>query len=232
MKLLLFVIACAAMAQTATAQTVDVGYPPPKSPFRDLEYHQELTFFGGYFQAAHDPASAAPKSAPMEGIRYEVTVGGPAQIFARFARINSERNVIDPTAPAAGRVIRSESWPVYIVDAGMSLNLTGQRTFHGIVPVITTGVGLASDLDKKETIDPFNLGTNFAFSFGGGLRVVPGGRFQIRADAGTYLYQIKYPTGYYVSGTDGTAVVPAAQSKSFWKRNGAYSLGISYLLFR
>ncbi len=232
MKQLLFVIAFAAIAQGASAQTVDVGYPPPKSPFRDLEYHQEFTVFGGYFAAASDPASAAPKSAPMEGIRYEVTVGGPAQIVARFARVNSQRNVIDATAPAASRILRSESWPLYIVDAGMSLNLTGQRTFHGVVPVIYTGVGLVSDLDKKETIDPFNIGTNFAFSFAGGLRVVPGGRFQIRADVGTYLYQIKYPTGYYVITSDKTSVVPAAQAKNSWKRNGAFTLGASYLLFR
>ncbi|MGH9420746.1 MAG: hypothetical protein ACRD3J_12285, partial [Thermoanaerobaculia bacterium] len=184
------------------------------------------------FGAAHDPASAAPQAAQMEGIRYEATVGGPAQIYARFARVSSNRNVIDPTAAAAKRVIRTESWPLYLFDAGMSLNLTGQRTFHGVVPVIYTGAGLVSDLDKKELIDPFNVGTNFAFSFGGGLRVVPGGRFQVRADAGTYLYQTKYPTGYFVSGTDGTAVIPANQAKNFWKRNAAYSLGISYLLFR
>jgi hypothetical protein len=114
----------------------------------------------------------------------------------------------------------------------MSLNLTGQRSFHGIVPVIYTGVGLASDLDKSVDADPFNLGTTFAFSLAGGLRIVPGGRFQVRADVGTYLYQIKYPTGYYLTATDNTAVLPANQAKNFWKRNGAFTLGVSYLLFR
>jgi len=232
MKQLLCAFVFVAVAMPAAAQGVDVGYSPPKSPFRDLEYHQELTLFGGYFSAAKDPAGAAPKSAPMEGIRYEVTVGGPAQIVLRLARINSERNVIDPTKPAATRNLGSQSWPVYVVDAGMSLNLTGQRTFHGIVPVIYTGIGLVSDLDKAADADPFNLGTTFAFSFAGGLRIVPGGRFQVRADAGTYIYQIKYPTGYYVAATDNTSVLPAKQAKNFWKRNGAFTLGVSYLLFR
>ena len=27
----------------------DVGYPPARSPFRDLEYKQEVTLFGGWF---------------------------------------------------------------------------------------------------------------------------------------------------------------------------------------
>ncbi|HEY3746187.1 MAG TPA: hypothetical protein VGL17_08105 [Gemmatimonadaceae bacterium] len=232
MKQLLFGFVFLGFAMPAAAQAVDVGYSPPKSPFRDLEYHQELTLFGGYYSAAKDPAGAAPKSAQMEGIRYEITVGGPAQIYARLARVNSQRNVIDASAPAATRQLGVQSWPVYLFDAGLSLNLTGQRSFHGVVPVITAGGGLVSDLDKSIDADPFNLGTNFAFSFGAGLRMVPGGRFQIRADAGTYLYQIKYPTLYYVTASDGTAVLPSDQAKSFWKRNGALSLGVSYLLFR
>lgn len=232
MKRLLFAIAFAMMAAPVAAQGVDVGYSPPKSPFRDLEFHQEVTLFGGYYLAGSDPAGVAPKSGPMEGIRYEVTVGGPAQIVARLARVNSNRNVIDPTLPAASRHLGSQSWPVYLVDAGMSLNLTGQRSFHGVVPVVYTGVGLASDLDKSVDADPFNLGTTFAFSLAGGLRIVPGGRFQVRADVGTYLYQIKYPTGYYAAASDNTAVLPAKQAKNFWKRNGAFTLGVSYLLFR
>jgi hypothetical protein len=232
MKQLLFGFVFLAVAVPAAAQTVDVGYPPPKSPFRDLEYHQELTFFGGYFNAASDPAGAAPKAAPMEGIRYEVTVGGPAQIYARLARVNGERNVIDPSKPAASRQLGSQAWPVYLMDAGLSLNLTGQRTFHRVVPIVALGGGLVSDLDKSVDADPFNLGTTFAFSLGTGLRMVPGGRFQIRADIGTYLFQLKYPTQYYVAASDNTAVLPEKQAKNFWKRNGAYSIGISYLLFR
>ena len=168
----------------------------------------------------------------MEGVRYEVTVGGPAQIVVRLARVSSERNVIDPTKPAATRNIGSQSWPVYLVDAGLSLNLTGQRSFHGVVPVVYTGLGLASDRNKAADADPFKLGTTFAFSLAGGLRFVPGGRFQVRADAGTYIYQIKYPTAYYATTSDNTSVLAAKQAKNFWKRNGVLTLGASYLLFR
>ena len=94
------------------------------------------------------------------------------------------------------------------------------------------GVGIATDAGKKVTDDPYRLGTTFALSFAGGLRFVPGGRFQIRADAGTYMYQIKYPAGYYINATDNTAVLGPTQTKNFWKRNGVYTLGLSYLLFR
>lgn len=231
MKQALFAIAIAVFALPAAAQ-VDVGYPPPNSPFRDLEFKQEVTAFGGYFLASKDAAGVAPQSGPMGGIRYEVVVGGPAQFVFRAARVSSERRVIDPLQPVASRELGTQSWPIYLVDLGLSLNLTGQRKFHGVVPVVYGGAGIATDLDKKIEEDPFNLGTTFAFSLAGGLRFVPGGRFQVRADAGTYIYQIKYPTAYYTTTSDNTSVLADGQAKNFWKRNLGLTIGASYLLFR
>lgn len=231
MKRALFILGFVSTASTAGAQ-VSVGYPPQRSPYRDLEYHQELTAFGGYFNAAEDPAGVAPKAAPIAGIRYEIGVGGPMQIVFRFAEAFSERNVIDPAQPADSRNLGSRSWPVYLGDFGLSLNLTGQRSWHGVVPIVYLGAGLASDGGKKEEADPYRLGTTFAISYGTGLRIVPGGRFQIRADLGGYMYQIKYPAAYYIKASDGTQVLADSQARNFWKRNGAYTVGISWLLFR
>ena len=231
MKRSLLSFAFAFVAVPAAAQ-VDVGYPPPKSPFRDLEYKHELTLFGGYYMSAKDPAGVAPKSAPMEGIRYELTVGGPVQFVARLARVNSERQVIDPLQPRASRDLGVQSWPIYLTDLGFGLNLTGQRSWHGVVPVVNMGIGLASDLDKQDDKDPFNVGTTFAFSLGGGLRIVPGGRFELRADAGTWIYKYKYPTTYYTTTSDNTTVLGPKIAKDFWKKNLGLTLGASYNLFR
>ena len=234
MRLTMFVLAFVAAAGPAVSASAQVseGYPPEKSPYRDLEYHSEFTVFGGWFRGANDPVGVAPRAGPIGGIRYEIGVGGPAQLFVRAARANSERNVVDPTKPAATRNLGSQAWPVYIADLGLSVNLTGQRSYHGIVPVTYAGVGIATDAGKKVAADPYTLGTTFAISFGGGVRIVPGGRFQVRADAGTYMYQIKYPAAYYINASDNTAVLGASQTKNFWKRNGVYTLGLSYLLFR
>lgn len=221
-----------ALAAVPAAAQVDVGYPPAKSPFQDLEFRHELTLFGGYYMAAEIPADVAPRSAPMEGLRYELTVGGPAQLVFRLARVNSERNVINPLEPAASRDLGVKSWPIYLTDLGFSLNLTGQRSWHGVVPVVSAGIGLASDLDRREDDDPFNLGATFAFSFGTGLRIVPGGRFQLRADAGTWMYQYKYPAAYFATTSDNTTVLGPKQAKNFWKKNLGLTVGASYLLFR
>jgi hypothetical protein len=231
MKRTLLAVALTFCATPLAAQ-VDVGTPPTRSPFRDLEFRQELTAFGGYFIAAKDPAGVAPRSAPMEGLRYEIVIGGPVELFARVARVNSERLVINPLEPRASREVGVQSWPVYLTDLGFALNLTGQRSWHGVVPVVHAGVGIASDLDKKASQDQFNVGTTFAFSFGGGLRIVPGGRFQLRADVGTWMYEYKYPATYYATTSDNTTVLPDDQAKNFWKKNLGLTLGASYLLFR
>lgn len=233
MRRTLFVLSFISAAGALSAQGVDVGYPPPSSPFRDLEYKHEATLFGGYYKAAKDPAGVAPKSAPMMGIRYDLVVGGPAEFVFRLARVNSKRDVINPLNPRATRSLGEQSWPVYLTDVDFALNLTGQRTWHGVVPSVLAGVGLATDLDKQVDDDPFNIGTTFAFSMGGGLRFVPAGkRFEIRADANTYWYQLKYPTTYYSLTSDNTTVLNEKQAKNFWKRNLGLTLGASYLLFR
>ena len=232
MKRVLSVAALALITAPLAAQSVDVGSPPAKSPFRDLEYKHEVTLFGGYYTAAKDPAGVAPQSAPMEGIRYELLVGGPAQFVVRLARVNSDRRLIDPLEPRASRELGVQSWPLYLTDLGFSLNLTGQRSWHGIVPVVSGGLGIASDLDKKDDNDDFNVGTTFAFSFGAGVRIVPGGRFQLRADAGTWIYKYKYPTTYYATTSDNTSVLDQDQAKEFYKRNLGLTVGASYLLFR
>ncbi|HVF40455.1 MAG TPA: hypothetical protein VM939_11180 [Gemmatimonadaceae bacterium] len=231
MKLLVSIVILMLCATPAAAQ-VDVGHPAQRSPFRDLEFRQEATLFGGYMFAGKDPAGVAPRSAPLAGVRYEINVGGPAQLVAKFATAMTEREVLDPTKPQATRSLGIQTWPIYILDAGLALNLTGQRSWHGIVPVIYGGLGIATDAGKKVTEDPFRLGTTFALSFAGGLRVVPGGRFQIRADVGTYMYQIKYPTPYYVKSSDNTAVLEDDQARNFWKSNPTFTVGVSYLLFR
>ncbi|HEX6574224.1 MAG TPA: hypothetical protein VF042_04570 [Gemmatimonadaceae bacterium] len=231
MKRLLLVTALVLNSAPLAAQ-VDVGSPPTSSPFRDLEFRHELTAFGGYYFAAKDPAGVAPRSAPMGGLRYELVIGGPVELVYRVARVNSERRVIDPLEPAASRELGVQSWPLYLTDLGFALNLTGQRSWHGVVPVLNAGIGLVSDLDKKAENDQFNVGTTFAFSFGAGLRIVPGGRFQMRADVGTWMYEYKYPNTYYATTSDNTTVLPDNQAKNFWKKNLGLTLGASYLLFR
>ena len=174
--------------------------------------------------------AVAPRDGSMYGIRYQIHVGGPAFLMARWSHVNSDRFAIDPTKTGTARQLGKKNVGVNLYDIDLALNLTGEKSFHHIVPVVNLGAGVASCGCSVES-DPYTFGTPFAFSFGGGLRYVPGGRFQLTVDWNDYLYQLKYPIQYYVTPIGGTAAL-TNQARSFWKNNRALTLGASLLFFR
>ena len=220
-------VAIAAIAPAAPAQ---VGYPPAESPFRDLEYRQELSLYSGYFAASDDPAGVAPRSGPILGARYELRIGGPAQLSVRFARVWSERNVIDPREQPADRVVAVEDVGLYLADAGFSFNLTGQKSWRGLVPVLAAGFGIVTDFHGSRDVGGFRIGTPFAISAGGGVRWLPDGPYQLRLDVLNYWYQIQYPDTYFAQSQTIPAVLTGAQN--VWTRNLTLTLGASYQFFR
>lgn len=210
-----------------------VGTMPISSPFRDLEYKQELTAFTGWYAASKDPAGVAPRSGPMIGARYEVRIGGPAQFSARLGTVFSERQRLNPAGAGAARNLGVREQGLFLGDVGITVNLTGQKSWKELVPYTNVGVGLASDFKGR---DPggYRFGTTFAFNFGGGVRWVPRDRWQVRADLADWIYQIQYPETFYVPTTTGgsDAVLRSGQAKSVWKHNVALTIGGSYLFFR
>ena len=227
MKQLLSALALACIATTARAQ---VGHLPENSPYRDLETRQEFTFFGGRYTTGKDPIGVAPLDGPMYGIRYQVHVGGPAFLMARWSHVNSSRLAIDPTKNGAARQLGKHDVSVNLYDIDLAINLTGEKSFHHIVPVINFGAGVAS-CGCAVKGDTYTFGTPFAFTFGGGLRYVPGGRLQLTVDWNDYLYQLKYPADYYIIPVGGTAAA-TNEARSFWKNNKALTFGASLLFFR
>ena len=229
MKHLSSAVALVVVAANAGAQ---VGSLPQNSPYRDVETSQEITFFGGHYSAGKDALNVAPHGGPLYGIRYEKHVGGPAFITGRWSHINTERFAVDPTKTGAAAQLGKKDVSVNLYDIGLALNVTGQKSFHHIVPIVNFGVGIAACGGCTVDPDPYRFGTPFAFSFGGGLRFVPGGRFQLRVDWNDFLYQLKYPTEYYQSTTGVGPTAPPKQARSFWKNNGAFTVGASLLFFR
>jgi hypothetical protein len=223
-------LACATAAPALMAQ---VGHQPQGSPYIDLEYRQEFSLFGGYFNAGKDNVGIAPQSGPMFGVRYDLRLGGPASLTSKLEYIQSQRTIIDPRRPKATRIVEADAaWPLYIWDVGISLNLTGERSYRRIVPFVNTGFGIATDFKGGADVGAWRLGAPFALSFGGGVKWVPAGSIQVRADVTEQLYQIKYPNSYYVNASDGTAVLGLTAPKSDWTSNLGVSLGLSYAFFR
>jgi len=227
-KAFLFVIAA---VLTATPVMAQVGHVPASSPFRDLEYNQEFTLLGGYVRARSDPAGIAPRSAPMLGVRYELGLTGPLVLTSDVTSTFASRNVIDPTRPLATRARGSQSSTVYSADLGLAMNLTGRKSWHSMVPQVRGGVGFVGSRAKDDS-SGYRFGTPFAFSAGAGLKLVPGGRFQLRADVTDRIFKLSYPDAYYRNASDNSAVLNATTARSFYTHHIALTVGVSYLFSR
>lgn len=216
-----------------TPLSAQVGHLPERSPYRDLEYRQELSFFGGYFNAQRDPAGVAPRPGVQVGARYEILMGGPATFYGRLSGIRSERRRIDPAQPLATRELGVKALNLLQADVGVTANLTGRKSIWRLVPTISAGVGILSDLGSKADTGSYKFGTPFAISLGAGVRYAPGGRVQLRVDLTDHLYRIRYPQTYFASTTtSGPAVLGSDDKDKVWTNNAGITIGASYFFYR
>jgi hypothetical protein len=213
---------------TSGVAHAQIGYAPEDSPFRDFEETQVLSLTGGYLWAPNVPGNVNPHSAPMAGLRYDLHVFGPAYFEARWMHAFSTRDVINPLNPPYARLLQSgKSSPLNLIDVGMALNLTGQRTTHSLVPVIDLDAGLATDLGAPHDSSGFRFGNAIELSGGFGLRYLPSWtKLKFRLDLTDYLYDTKLPDSYRTS-VDGSSVVTPSQSLTAWRQNIAVTLGVS-----
>lgn len=240
----LSIVAVTGLSASLQAQ---VGYPPNQSPYRDLRETQEVTLHSGYFVAREDPARVSPRSGPAIGALYQWRMSGPANLTFDFTRVESERRVLDPeklgTCPGASPTAPPDTsidckslgmyrWPLYMADVGLALSLTGARSWFNIVPLLRAGLGVVSDFHVEPDVGDFAFGTRFALSWGAGLRWVPGGRFQVRADVLNRLYSVKYPTTYYSAADDGSSILGGRAARTSWLNNPTMTIGVSYVFAR
>jgi hypothetical protein len=219
-------LCCVVFAPAARAQ---VGYPPSKSPYLDVDKTMDLTALGGWFSAKKDPARVAPQSAAMGGLQYEWRAAGALSLGSDFLFVNSQRTTIDPSKAPAARTLGTSSNPLYLIDGFLGVSLTGERTWHHLMPMTNAGLGLISDF-KGSDAGGFRFGTRFAFPWGAGVRWIPGGgHIQVRADVRDWMYSIAYPEGYYVTTTADPPVLTGNVARSRWTNNFAMTFGVSYL---
>lgn len=217
---------------TAAAQA-QIGVVPERSPFRDMEYNQEVTLISGWMSAGSDPAGVAPRGGATLGLRYDYHFAGPLFGYVRGLGVLGQRTALDPGQTLARRRIGSYFWPVFYFDAGLETSLTGQKSWHGIMPVVSIGLGAYTDFVNGPDRGGYEFGSGFLLSFGGGIRWAPERRWQVRAELYDYVHDIAYPASY-LSSTSGSVpgILPVNASRSFYRHNWSLQIGAAYTVFR
>jgi hypothetical protein len=218
-------------------QAQKVGYDPDQSPYHDIDDNHDWYLFGGYWSASPDAAKVSPRDGPLIGARYDLMIAKtPLFMVARVAHVFDDRTIINPTYPEAIRVLNASApADLNIADIGLGVQLTGHKSFHRLAPVINFGAGVVSDLGGAGGPERYHLGTQFAGTYGFGIRWIPDAwlnRLTLRLDANNYLYEHHLPSSYHDLTADGTTAIPVTKALTEWRNNTALTFGIWYDFLR
>ncbi len=221
-------LTAAALSFSTTALSAqNVGSMPEQSPFRDVEKRQGFAILAGPVFGGKDAAGAAPRGGMAVGVRYDLPLGAsPLSFTGTLMRQSSKRDVLQPGLPLANRIGGTVSEPLWMLDAGFTLLLTGNRSWHSFVPGITLGAGLVSGAGSVTDSSNFKFGTRFAPSGGLNLRYAPArSRWTVRADLTSRLYSVPFPQSFRDS-TPGIPRIVGVNSKNDWVMNTMLTLGL------
>ena len=222
------VLSCvAALTVSSSILSAQVGTTPATSPFRDVEIRQNVGLIAGVSGGGHDKAGAAPRGGPVIGLRYDVNLGSsPLAFTSMVTRQAATRDILQPGLPLASRVGANVSQPLWAIDAAFSLLLTGNKSWHALVPSVVFGASLVTDNKAVTDSSKFEFGNKFAPLLGLGFKYAPQrSRWTIRADVTNRFYNVKYPSTF----RDSTPNVPrivSVNTKGSWTRNTMFTLGL------
>ncbi len=204
-----------------------VGSTPEKSPFRDVEKRQDVTLLFGPSFGGKDKAGAAPRGGQALGVRYDIRLGGsPLAFTTSVMRQTATRDILQPGLPIASRIGATVSQPLYMVDAAFTILLTGNKSWHSIMPSVTMGVGLVTDNKSVTDSSKFVFGNRFAPVIGFGVKYAPvRSRWTVRADLTNRFYSVPFPSTFRDSTPGVPRIVPLGTNKS-WTRNSMLTLGL------
>ena len=224
--------ACAVVPAPLSAQDV-VGHQPEQSPFRDIVNKQGFTLFAGRFAGNTGPAAVGARPGLALGARIQVRLSGPIDFWATFAEASSSRRVIDASGDTA-KVTGVQDLRLLLGDLALALNLTGNKTWHGLSPYVGVGLGVAAPAHK--VLDPggFQITTAFALMPTIGTRWFLSRSLAFQLEARDYYFRYQYPLSFFAptrpfaEHKDGSPVLPLSQSDRAWAHNLTLWLGVTY----
>ncbi|MEO8029250.1 MAG: hypothetical protein ABI765_00305 [Gemmatimonadota bacterium] len=189
----LCLLASLAMAVPMAAQ---VGRPPDRSPFRDIESGHSFTPFVGYMWGSGGTLGVGPHDGMIYGFRVDARISAPLTLGFQMSYGDLKRNYFDledTTGTALRGLIKT-----HVIQAEISalLNLTGKKSWHHLAPFIGVAGGLA--FGSKASVDSsgYKFGTKFVFAPMAGTRIVIANGVMLRAEWRWNFWQIKYPNTY------------------------------------
>ena len=231
LALALAVPLCLCASVPAALEAQQVGTAPERSPFHDILTHEGFTLYAGRFAGNAGAAGTGARPGLMLGARLDVRVSSALDISATFGEAITSRMRIDAGGDTA-RVMGSLNVRLLAADLGLQLNLTGDKTWHGLAPYAYLGAGITTPSAK--VVDPggFELGTDFTVVPAIGTKFYISRSFSLRFEARDYYYRYTFPLFYfdrpYAAHANGSPVLGSAVGDREWYNNFTLWVGVTY----
>lgn len=206
-----------------------VGHLPESSPYEDMRGKHLAALQLGWVLPSNDPAGVGPKAGMILIGRYEFDVTGPLWVTARGGLAPGlSRNVKDPLVVGAARDRGERVEPMFFLDGGLALSLTGDKAWRGLAPRLHGNLGFVASLNSEYDIGGYRFGPKFMPSWGVSVRGASGGAWEWNADLTHALWRMAYPTAYTDAGTTvDPPILGTSNRKNPWNGNLMLTFGIT-----
>jgi hypothetical protein len=209
-----------------------VGHTPESSPYRSLRATKWLSFTGGYLSGPAGSAGVGPTDGPLAGLQASIKMGGPADAFLDLSVARLKRTLIDLNSVPETRVIGTANQTLLFAGVGANLLLTGQKTWHGLIPYVGGNLGLVFGSDVKQDITGFKFAIQFHTGPQVGIRLHPSDRLSLKLEARDVIWRLSYPLSFLEAPASDIAPVldPQIHDESEWIHHLVLTFGLAFAL--
>lgn len=210
-----------------------VGHDPARSPYRTLRYGQFIGLTGGHFGGGGGQIGLAPHKGETLGLRYDFLGAGTVTLGLSATYMRLERLIVDPDKPLGTGTIGPVAVNTGLFEGIFQLNITGGKTWRGIAPFASAGLGLALTERTPADSSEFKFRLKAAFTPGIGARIFLSERLFLRVEARTTFWQVSYPQTFRSPPSSDPSKPPVVSgSQKEWVTNTWYTVGLSYAFHR
>jgi hypothetical protein len=216
----------------ATPLTAQVGHDPARSPYRPITNRTSVDAVGAYLWGSAGKVGVGPVDGPGGGVRFEMRLTGPTNVFAAVTWSRLQRLVADPKAPADSQFSGPAHMGLLLADAGLVILLAGDKTWRGLSPYIGANLGVGFGGGVPQDTSGYAFSTKFVSGPLLGVRFYVGSSAFLRVEGRLQFWKLSYPTSYFLAPErapdDPPVLDPATNSDSEWTSHPTLMVGLGY----
>lgn len=216
----------------STPLAAQVGHDPAASPYRAITNRTSIAAVGSYIWGSSGKVGVGPADGFGAGLRFEMRLSGPTDVFASVTWSNLQRLVADPKAPADSQIAGPVDMGLLIAETGLAILLTGDKTWNGLAPYVGVSLGLGFGGSVPQDTSGYGFSTKFVGGPLLGARFYVGRSAYLRVEGRLPFWKLSYPSSYFLAPerapADPPVLDPAVTSDSEWTSHPTLMIGLGY----